>query len=298
VGSLNYTGLGKLTFSAQGDKLAFASYAGLLEIYDFDRCTGVISNPVNLFQQATMPPYNHFWGCEFSPNGNILYVTINDLTSYLFQFDLTAANIAASIDTIWQTSYPTEAIGALKRGPDNKIYESGPYTNPTVFIYPYPDSMYNMYNMYLGVINFPDSLGAACNFQPYSFYLGGKRTYWGLPNNPDYDMPAWSGSLCDTLLNLTPFLSEGEGAPTLMLTYVSEWQKLFVNAQHLKGKNCVLEIFDVTGKNLTPALSKGEGVVRGGYFTKDVNCTGFAKGMYLVNLRTEKEVLTKKFTRQ
>ncbi|MBL0341878.1 MAG: hypothetical protein IPP71_13625 [Bacteroidetes bacterium] len=55
------------------------------------------------------------------------------------------------------------------------------------FPYPYPD-IYNMYNMNLSVINQPDSLGATCDFQPYSFYLGGKRTYVGLPNNPDYEL--------------------------------------------------------------------------------------------------------------
>ncbi|MBL0341881.1 MAG: hypothetical protein IPP71_13640 [Bacteroidetes bacterium] len=48
--------------------------------------------------------------------------------------------------------------------------------------------------MTLSVINYPDSLGTACGYSPFSFYLGGKRTYYGLPNNPDYDMPAIAGS--------------------------------------------------------------------------------------------------------
>jgi hypothetical protein len=110
-------------------------------------------------------------------------------------------------------------------------------------------------------------------------------------------MGAWVGSPCDTLTVGSQEFGVRSDAE-LFVTYISEWQKLFVNAQNLKGRNCVLEIFDVAGKNLTPALSKGEGVVRGGYFTKDVNCTGFAKGMYLVNLRTEKEILTMKFIKQ
>lgn len=293
VGSGSYTNLGKLTFSAQGDKLVLTSYAGLLEIYDFERCTGVISNPVNVFQEVTMPPANRFWGCEFSPNSNVLYVTISDQTSYLFQFDLTAANIAASIDTIWQTSYPTEAIGALKRGPDNKIYESGPYTNPTVFVYPYPDSMRNMYNENLGVINFPDSLGAACNFVPYSFYLGGKRTYWGLPNNPDYDMPAWAGSPCDSLITSTPQPPEGGDLPALFVAYVSSWQKLFINAQHLNGRKYTLRIFDAMGK----IVYSSNGNLSPPYFTKDVYLPNLSAGVFIVSLVTEKESLRKKFVK-
>jgi hypothetical protein len=53
--------------------------------------------------------------------------------------------------------------------------------------------------MNLGVINQPDSPAVSCDFQPFSFYLGGKRTYWGLPNNPDYDLGPLIGSGCDTL---------------------------------------------------------------------------------------------------
>jgi len=34
-----------------------------------------------------------------------------------------------------------------------------------------------------------------------SFYLNGKRTYWGLPNNPDYSMGSVAGSICDSLTN-------------------------------------------------------------------------------------------------
>jgi hypothetical protein len=35
--------------------------------------------------------------------------------------------------------------------------------------------------------------------QPFSFYLGGKRTYHGLPNNPNYELGPLAGSICDTL---------------------------------------------------------------------------------------------------
>ncbi len=288
VGSGSYTGLGKLTFSPAGDKLAFVTYAGLIEVYEFDRCSGTISNPINLYQE-TMGPANHFWGCEFSNNGDVLYVTISDQTSYLFQFDLTAPNIAASIDTLWQTSFPGEAIGALKRGPDGKIYESGPYTNPAFFVYPYPDSVYNKYNMNLGVINSPDSLGAACDFQPYSFYLGGKRTYWGLPNNPDYDMSALAGSPCDSLTAMEEI--SGIQNPNLFVYYNHGWQTAFINAEKLKGKQYTLQVYDLMGKE----VFRESGHLSPPYFTKSLNCHSLANGMYIVSFKTEYEQLTRRF---
>ena len=97
-----------------------------------------------------------------------------------------------------QSIFPRYAGGDVKRAPDGKIYFSIAYVNAGVS-YPYPDSVYNNYNMNLSLINSPDSFGTACDFQPYSFYLGGKRTYYGLPNNPDYFLGPKIGSPCDTI---------------------------------------------------------------------------------------------------
>jgi len=48
VGSVNNTNSGRYCFSEDGSKLAFINLIGLMEVYDFDRCTGVISNPVTI----------------------------------------------------------------------------------------------------------------------------------------------------------------------------------------------------------------------------------------------------------
>ena len=105
-----------------------------------------------------------------------------------------AANIPGSADTLWQTNTITNQFGQVKLAPDNKIYLTTWYNNGMQTNFPYADTMTNVFNSYLSVVNEPDSLGTACDFQPYSFYLGGKRTYLGLPNNPDYDLPALAGS--------------------------------------------------------------------------------------------------------
>ncbi|MEP7169445.1 MAG: T9SS type A sorting domain-containing protein, partial [Bacteroidota bacterium] len=294
VGSMMNTGLGQLKFNKQGNRLAFNSYKGTLELYDFDRCTGILSNPVTIYSENTSPPWPSRCSSEFSSSDSLLYVCNNPSTSTLFQYDLTAANIAASAVTLWTTSYPLYCGGALKRAPDDKIYFSCVYYNGMQFPYPYADTMYNVYNMNLSVINQPDSLGTASDFQPYSFHLGGKRTYWGLPNNPDYDMPADSGSICDTLSSVGISEIETANHAEMFVSYIREWQKLFINAQHLKGKNCLLQIIDMNGRFVFSSEKK----TAPPYFTMDVNCVAFAKGMYIVSLQTEKEKLVKKFVKE
>ncbi|MEI2759648.1 MAG: hypothetical protein V9G42_09510 [Bacteroidia bacterium] len=296
IGFATNVDLSRVCFSNNGSKMIFYNTRGLLELYDFDRCTGQLSNLQTIYPELTQAPLRWYWGACFSPDDNLLYISSIPIqstdTSRLYQLDLTATNIAASADTLWQTHF-NASMGFLKLAPDGKIYLATSYYQ----YYPYKDTMYNNTNMYLSTINSPNSLGSACDLQPYSFYLGGKRTYGGLPNNPDYMLPALAGSACDTLTGIAPS-PLGRGGE-LFVTYIASWQKLFVNAQHLKGKNITLTLYDVTGKliyNTARVLTPlGVGGSAGGYFTQDVNCSALAKGMYIVSLQTEKEKLVNKF---
>jgi len=295
-GTPNPTGINRLCISSDGTKIASVNSASLVEVYDFDRCTGNIYNPKTIEPQATSFPYIEFWECAFSPDGNRLYVTTNDSTCVLLQYNLLDTNPALTKDTIWLTTFPLGAMGAVRRAPDNKVYVSSAYYNGFTWNYPYPDSMYNMYNMNLSVINQPDSLGAACDFQPYSFYLGGKRTYWGLPNNPDYDLGPLTGSICDTLTTgITP-QPQTVVVATLQTTYIHAWQKLFVNAQQVKGKNALLLLYDIQGKVVYRSRN-GMSSGAGGYYTQDVDVNTLSNGLYIVTLVTDKEVLSAKFVK-
>ena len=291
VGSLNATGLAKLSFSPDGTKMLFTNYGDLIELYNFDRCSGVISNPRTINPQGTTLFYNT-WGSEFSPSGDLLYISTSDTVSYLFQYNLSDVNPQATRDTIWSTQYPQYTGGDLKRGPDGKIYFSCAYDNQIVFNYPYPDSMYNMYNMNLSVINSPDSLGMACDFQPYSFYLGGNRTYWGLPNNPDYDLGPLVGSACDSLTALQENELNNNNA-ILNLYFHPGWETLFVNAQNLKGTKGTIKIYDTNGK----IIYSSPCIIQPPYFTKDIVLPGLANGIYVVQLQTDKELLVGKVGR-
>ena len=287
-GSLNSTNLGKISFSSDGEMICFSNYKGLIELYSFDRCTGVIDSLQNISPETQPIPYG--WSSEFSLNGQVLYVSTHPVENYLFQYDLTAPNISLTKDTIWTSSFPTYAAGDLKLAPDNKIYFSSTYYNGFQFPYPYPDTVYNIYNMNLSVINSPDSLGAACDFQPFSFYLGGKRTYWGLPNNPDYELGAWVSSPCDTLGVGIEEL-EAKNNAELFVYYHPAWQTAFINAQKLKGRKYGLHVYDILGKE----IFKQKGKLFTEYFTKDFQMQNFSNGIYIISFETEKEKLIKKF---
>lgn len=143
------------------------------------------------------------------------------------------------------------------------------------------------------MINAPDLPGATCNFQPYSFYLGGKRTYWGLPNNPDYDLGPLLGSPCDTLVGINePALFSISGE--LFVYYEGNWQTAFINAHHVTGNRYSLEVYDIMGKS----VFRESGVLNPPYFTKNLNCSSFATGVYTVVLQTERERLVKRFVRK
>jgi hypothetical protein len=291
IGSITNHGFGRVMFSNTGNRMLYYTLAGLMELYDFDRCTGELSNLQTIYTENIQLILRNFWGACFSVNDSLLYVTSipqqSTDTSRLYQFDLSSSNIAATADTLRETTF-METMGDLKLAPDGKIYlATSFYQN-----YPYNDTSYTTINTYLSTINSPDSFGSVCDFQPYSFYLGGKRTYTGLPNNPNYDLGPLLGSGCDTLTNVSQPLSIKDA--TLNVYYHPSWQTLFVNAQNIKGKNCLLQIFDMNGRCVFTFHDKSAS----DYFTHDVPLQSTANGIYLLKLTTEKETLTTKFAKQ
>lgn len=246
VGSIQSTGFGNLVFNQSGNEFIYTNPQGLMEKCDFDRCTGIISNPKTIYPEQTFPFSRYFWGGQYSSSDSIFYTTTIPLyvqdTSRLLQFDLTAANIVSSTDTLWETPF-MKTMGQLKLAADGKIYLANNYLQ----VYPYSDTTYNIFNMNLSVINSPDSLGASCNLQPYSFYLGGKRTYVGLPNNPDYHLGPKIGSGCDTLTALN------EHSQNLIISNLSPNPnngEFTVNYFLPNGKSGELEVFNLTGQRI------------------------------------------------
>lgn len=162
----------------------------------------------------------------------------------------TASNITSSEYIQGNIAYPSYAGGEIRHTYDNKIYWTCAWNDGMHNNYPYQDSVYNMYNMNLSFVNSPNLLGSACFFQPFSYFLGWKRTYYGLPNNPDFNMPAWGRYLCDTLGYPNLISSNSKVENTINIFYHNEWRAAFINAYGLKGKIYAMHVVTIEGKEI------------------------------------------------
>ncbi len=231
IGKYRINDVGQATFSPNGENYAYYNLDGQnadMEIFNFDRCTGLLSNPVHIAMLDSATGV----GVAFSPNSHYLYVSS---LRYVYQFDVTAPNIPATQTTIavWDGFYsPNPPLGTYfdiaQLAPDGKIYIST--GNGT---------------LHLHVINHPDSAGLACDLVQHGVPLPAYN-YNSLPNHPNYFLGALAGSPCDTLTSTSNelFISKQLNAfpnPNIGLF------TLGFNAQKEVG---VLEIFDVTGRRV------------------------------------------------
>jgi len=189
VGSNNSTNACSITFNSDGTQLILLNLANLIEKFNFDRCTGAISNPQNI-----MPPNINFTE-GFMPSPAIsqddtkLYVGAYDFNNsyFLYQFDLTAANIAASKCQVYQFTNSSFSTCNMKLAQNGSIYWP---------IADFGTGQYNVTNTNLSEINSPNNICTNTNFQPFSFYLDGHKSGTLLPNNPDFRLGPLAGSPC------------------------------------------------------------------------------------------------------
>lgn len=286
----------KIVFNKEGSRFMQLNARGFMCEYDFDRCTGIISNPSLIYPEIPGAGLGrYFFDGAYSYDATRFYAsttrwtTLTDST-YIFQFDLTSPNVSSTCDTIFTTVFPTVG-GVLRLAPDRRIYHTSWYFAAFPF-YPYTDSVRNIYNQNLTVINYPDSLGTACDIQPFSYYLAGKRSYAGLPNNPDYSLGAVTGSACDSLMVGVDDHSAISSA-ALKVFYHPSWQVAYINSSGLRGNKYRCEIRSIDGR----IIYDSEGMLSSVYFTQDINMSAFANGVYIVNFVTDKERLAVKFVK-
>jgi hypothetical protein len=192
------TQYGELTASPNGAQLALAIYdtdsvPQSVQLFDFDRCEGTISNPQTLMSETDSLEGEvlgkRFYGCTFSPDGSKLYVSTIDWKEAIFQIDLESDS--PQVNTIFKKQIPDHFGGQIELGPDGKIY----YAIKMSPVAP-PDS--TLPGHWLGIVNNPNLPGAACDYDTFGIALGGNQMWdYGLPNHVNYTLGALPGG-CDT----------------------------------------------------------------------------------------------------
>jgi gliding motility-associated-like protein len=180
VSNASYTAtnpIGALKFAANGKKLAavYSFENNEIELMDFDNTSGLLTNPVHFKPEPGVPDPDiadsRAYGAEFSPNGNLLYISSNNSDtgpSTIYQFDITSVNVPAILASkqVIAQIFPW-VTGAMQVGPDQKIY------------------MAMGRDTAVSVIENPDLPGAACNFQYNKIPVKGNNNsfvQFGFPN--------------------------------------------------------------------------------------------------------------------
>ncbi len=171
-------------FSPDGRKFVRTtnSFPPSMFVYDFDRCSGQLSNPARIDVPDTIAfaPW-----AAISPNSRYLYLQLAQ--TRLYQYDLEDIDVESSALLVGEyddfksvEGFPT-TFHAMALAPDGKIYMAP------------PNGIY-----YLHAIHAPNEPSIACDFRQHNISLptSNKRYLPNFPNYRLYDMP---GSPCDTL---------------------------------------------------------------------------------------------------
>lgn len=161
--------VGYMKFSADGSQLAAAIMGmNLIELFDFDHNTGILSNP----RQIPGPDLNLPFGIEFSADGKFLYfTTVNPTTN--------ASNNLYQVETGSTALFPILInslafdMTALQLAVDGKIYITRFKKND------------------MAVIQNPGRPGLDCNLNESGLGIGSLSASFGLPNlmQSFYDIP-------------------------------------------------------------------------------------------------------------
>jgi len=191
IGSKNDKLFGQSLFTPDGNKFIRVSIKRIgkpsgVDIYDFDRCSGELSNLKQIILEDSLSVYT--CGGAVSSNSRFLYVSYRN---YIFQYDLESSDIASTKDTVAIYDKFIDPNTGFQIGfflsqlaPDGKIYINT--SNSTAWLH---------------VIDKPDEKGKACNVIQHAVKL---PTYHGftMPNFPNYRLGPLKGSPCDTILGV------------------------------------------------------------------------------------------------
>lgn len=254
---------GTTSFSPDGNHYLSYDFLQGLQVFSFDRCSGVLS-PEAYVAYVDTPDWG--FGASFSPNSRFIYTTT---VSKIFQYDLWASNVAASkaLVGLWDGFYDGYPYGTqflftgLAR--DGKIYVvTGNSTH------------------YLHRINQPDLAGSACDFQQRFVVV--PTWYWrSIPNHPNYQLAEVQGSPCDTLTNINHNYVKLQ--IELFPNPVKQGNKLFIQFNKVSAESAKVEIIDAFGKIILSANTSSYSSLL------EFQIPDISPGLYFVKMNTEKQ---------
>lgn len=250
---------GQIAFSPDGSKFFRHWPEGLLML-DFDRCTGIFSNPFYI-DYSDFPAAG---GVAVSSGGRFLYATKGNK---IYQYDLQATDIVASRITVaeydgYVSPFPTYFFQA-GLAPDGKIYIGSTSTNNI-----------------LHVIHDPDSLGLACNVEQHGVTLPALTSYI-MPNFANYRLYDFSGSPCDTLGINTPVATkEPKNISSIEITLTPNPASKLLTIRLESREPGQIIMTDITGKTWFGSRNTG-------YTAFEVNVRHLPEGVYIVSFRSD-----------
>ena len=272
-------GFGQAVFTRDGRKYLRYDYQNQLDIFDFDRCTGRLSRHKYVNIDTSLGR-----GMAVSPSGQFIYFS---LFTYVLQYDLWAADIEASRDTvaIFDGTYSYDPLFGhwfylFELAPDNKIYG---YT----------------YGPYLHVINNPDARGDSCDFRQHGILLPYDNGQF-VPNNPNYRLAALSDTACVRREHGSSYIDGEEVVYSSVATFAENpdfliypnpaTAALYIEIENSENQKAVILIYN----NLGQLVAKSD--FSGRYASVDIK--GLAAGSYTCQLILAGQRAVRKFVKE
>jgi Secretion system C-terminal sorting domain len=220
-------GYGQYCFSPDGAKLGSYVAEDDFEVFDFDRCTGQLSN----YRQVAINDSMIGAGASFSPNSRYLYGSSSE---FLYQIDATSNQPDTTLKTVatWDGSYfPNPPFATTfwfqQLGNDGKIYITTA-TSTTM----------------LHSISEPDLADTLCNVQQHSIIL---PTYnlGTIPNFPNYNLGPLIGSPCDTLVGIHEIFDK---PINLTISPNPNHGQFEINYELPQNEQGILEVINILGE--------------------------------------------------
>jgi hypothetical protein len=238
-----YHGAGQSVFSSDGTIYACFDPRNFCQIYDFNRCSGELSNVRLVHPLLSYDSIFSVTGIAISPNSRFLYLMT---ATIITQYDLQAVNIEASAIVVavrdnWVgTSSPgipdyKPSFYQSQLGPDGKIYVFNAAARRT-----------------FAVIESPDSLGLSCNVIQHKYNFPQWGTVAQPPRFPNFRLGAMVGSPCDTIVyTSTQAVARSVASMKLLPNPATDYTVADISvSDYSENQQLTLSLVDVSGREV------------------------------------------------